>query len=76
MVLEGRSLRNDIQLDGITEAKGEKGEDCKKKILEILKDNLEIEDVTIERAHKVKPYQSNKNSKGKATPRTIECKFG
>ena len=32
------SRRNNIQIDGITEEKGDTWEDCKKKVLEILKD--------------------------------------
>ena len=40
-----------------------------------MRDQLEIEDVTIERTHRVKPYQNKKNNKGKASPRTIVCKL-
>ena len=41
-----------------------------------MRDKLEIEDVTIERAHRVKPCQNKKNNKGKASsPRTIVCKL-
>ena len=74
--MEDRSHRNNIQVDGVTEEKGEMWEDCEYKVLEILRDKLEIEDVTIESAHRVKPYQNKKNNKGKASPpRTIVCKL-
>ena len=46
------------------------------KVLKILRDKLEIKDVTEERAHIVKPYQNKKNNKGKASPpRAIVCKL-
>ena len=57
---EDRSRRNDIRVDGVTEEKGKTCEDCEKIILEILSDILEIDDVKIERAHRVKPYQNKK----------------
>ena len=47
----------------------------KTKVLEISRDKLKIDDVIIERAHKVKPYQNKKNNKVKALPRTIVCKL-
>ena len=69
------SRRHNIQVDGITEGKEDTCEDCEKKVLEILKDKIEIEDVTTERSHIVKPDQNNKNNKDKAAPRTIRCKL-
>ena len=38
-------------------------EDRAKKVVEILRDKIETEDVTIERAHIVKPYQNKKEIK-------------
>ena len=73
--MEDRSRRNNIRVDGVTEEKGETWEDCENKVLEILRDKLEIEDVTIEHAHRVKPYQNKKNNKGNASPRTIVSKL-
>ena len=58
--MEGRSCRNNIRVVGVSEEKGETWEDCENKVLEILRDKLEIEDVTRERAHRVKPYQNKK----------------
>ena len=54
--MEGRSRRNNIRVDIVTEEKGETWEECGNKVLEILRDKLEIEDVAIEHAHRVKPY--------------------
>ena len=73
--MQGRSRRNNIRVDGVTKEKGETWEDSEKKVLEILKDILEIKDVIIERAHRVKPYQNEKNNKGKASTRTIVCEL-
>ena len=47
----------------------------KTKVLEISRDKLKIDDVIIERAHKVKPYQNKKSNKVKALPRTIVYKL-
>ena len=63
--MEDRSRRNNMGVDGVTEEKGETWEDCEKKVLEILRDKLEIEDVTIECAHRVKPYQNRKVTKAR-----------
>ena len=52
--MKGRSHRNNIRVDGVTDEKGKTCKDCEKKVLEILKDELETEDLTIERAHRVK----------------------
>ena len=72
--LEDRSHRNNIGVDGLTEEKGETWKDCKKRVLEILRDKLEIEDVPIEGSHRVKPDQNKKDNKGKASPSTVVCK--
>ena len=74
--MEDRSRRNNIRVHRETEEKGETWEACENKVLEILRDNIEIQDVTIERAHRVKPYQNKKNNKCKASPpRTKVCKL-
>lgn len=52
--MKDRSHRNSIRVDGVTEEKEKTCKDCEKKVLEILKDELETEDLTIERAHRVK----------------------
>ena len=63
--MEDRSRWNNIGVDGVTEEKGETWEDCENKFLKILNDKLEIENVTIERAHRIKPYQNKKTTKVK-----------
>ena len=73
--LQDRPRGNNIRVDEVTEEKGEMWEDCEKKVLEKLRDKLEIEDVTIERAHRVKPYQNKIKNKCKVSPRTIVCKL-
>ena len=60
-MIEGRSSRNKKRVGGVTEEKRETWEDCEKKVLEISKDK--VEDVTTERANRVKPYRNRKNSK-------------
>ena len=70
-----QSRKNNMQVDGVTEKKGETWDDYEKKVLEILRDKLEIKDVIIERAHRVKSYQNKKNNKGNASFRTIVCKL-
>ena len=56
--IEERPPRNSMQVDGVTGGKVETWGDCAKKILEILRDKLEIEDELIECAQRVKPYQN------------------
>ena len=74
--MEDRSRRNKTQVDGAPEEKRETWEECENKVLKILRDKLEIKDVTVERAHRVRPYQNKKNNKGKASPpRTIVYKL-
>ena len=64
-----------MRVDGVTEEKEQTWGDFEMKVLEILKDKHEIEDVTIERAQRAKSYQNNKCNKGEAAPRTIVCKL-
>ena len=74
--MENRSRRNKIRVDGLTEEKGETWEDCENKVFGNVKtDKLKIEDVTIEPALRVKPYQNNQNNKDKPAPRRIVCKL-
>ena len=62
--LQDRSRRNNILVDGVTEKKKrETWEGSGKNILEILRYKLEIEDVKIERSHRVKPYQNKKKQR-------------
>ena len=56
--MEERHPRNSIQVDGVTKEKVETWRDCEKKVLEILRDKLEIGNEPRERGHRVKPYQN------------------
>ena len=56
--MENRSRRNNMRVDGVTE-------DCENKVIEILRVKFEIEDVTIERAYRIKPYQNEKVTKAR-----------
>lgn len=57
--MEDRSCRNNIRVVRVTQEIGETWEHCERKVPDILKDKLEIENVAIERSHRVKPYQNN-----------------
>ena len=62
--LEDRSRRNNIRIDGIAEEPGETWEECERKVHRLLSEELDINDVVIERAHRVKAYShENKNSR-------------
>ena len=49
--LEDRSRRNNIRIDGIAEEPGETWEECETKAHRLLSEDLDINDVVIERAH-------------------------
>ena len=73
--LEDRSRRNNIRIDGIAEEPGETWEECERKVHRLLSKELDIKDVVIERAHRVKAYShENKNSK-KLRSRATVCKL-
>ena len=73
--LEDRSRRNNIRIDGIAEEPGETWEECERKVHRLLSKELDIKDVVIEHAHRVKAYShENKNSK-KLRSRTTVCKL-
>ena len=73
--MEERHPRNSIQVDGVTKEKVETWRDCEKKVLEILRDKLEIWNEPIERGHRVKPYQNQKCNKDNALPWTTKFKL-
>ena len=58
--LEDRSRRNNIRIDGIAEEPGETWEECETKAHRLLSEDLDINDVVIERAHRVKSYSHEK----------------
>ena len=41
--LENRSQRNNLRIDGITEQSNKTWEECEQKIMEVIKDKLDIE---------------------------------
>ena len=62
--LEDRSRRNNIGIDGRAEEPGETWEECERKVQRLLREEPDINDVVIERAHRVKAYShEKKNSK-------------
>ena len=67
--MEDRSRRNNVRVDGIKECEGETREDREKKVIEICEKKLGLENVKIERAHRIKSKSKN------GRPRTIICKL-
>ena len=52
--LEDKSRRNNIRIDGIAEEPGETCDECERKVQRLLSGELDINDVVIERPHRVK----------------------
>ena len=73
--LEDRSRRNNILIDGIAEEPGETWEKCERKVQRLLSEELDINDVVIERAHRVRAYSHEKKNSKKLRSRTIVCKL-
>ena len=73
--LEDRSRRNNIRIDGIAEEPGETWEECERKVQRLLSEELDINDVVIERAHRVKAYSPEKKYSKKLRPRTVVCRL-
>ena len=73
--LEDRSRRNNIRIDGIAEEPGETWEECEGKVQRLLSEELNINDVVIECAHKVKAYSPEKKKCKKLRPRKAVCKL-
>ena len=58
------SRRNNMRIDGTAQEPGETWEECERKVQRLLSEELDINDVVIERAHRVKVYShEKKNSK-------------
>jgi ribA/ribD-fused uncharacterized protein len=69
--IESHSRRNNLLFDGIPE---EKKEDCEAKVKDVLKNNMELEnvdDIQIVRCHRLGPAQRNNSQR----PRTMIMKF-
>ena len=62
-----------MRIDGIAEEPGETWEECERKVQRLLSEELDINDVVIERAHRVKAYSPEKKNSKKLKPRTAVC---
>ena len=73
--LEDRLRRNNVGIDGIAEEPGETWEECDRKVQRLLSEELDINHVVIERAHRVKGYSHEKKNSKKLRSSTIVCKL-
>ena len=73
--LEDRSRRNNLRIAGIAEEPGETWDECERKVQRLLSEELDINDVVIEGAHRVKAYSPEKKNSKKIRPRTVVCKL-
>ena len=73
--LENKSRRNNIRIDRTAEEPGETQEECERKVQRLLSEELDINDVVIERAHRVRAYSHEKKNSKKLRSRTIVCKL-
>ena len=68
--LEGRSLRNNLRIDGISEVSHETWEMCEDSVKDLIKTKLEINDeIEIARCHRMGKFKDKKK------PRSIVCRF-
>ena len=67
-VLEDRNRRNNLRIDGIKETDKETWNECEEKVLSILEKKLGVNNVIIERAHRMGKRQNDR-------PRTIIFKL-
>ena len=73
-IMEDRSRRNNIRVEGIPESENESWEETEKKLKEIIKTDLQIEtEIEIERAHRVK--KRNHNDEERTGPKTVIAKI-
>ena len=68
--LEDRQRRNNIRIDGIAEEPGETWEECERKVQRLLSEELDINNVVIERAHRGRAYSHKKKNSKKLRSRT------
>ena len=73
--LEERSRRNNIRIDGIAEEPVETWDKREKKVQRLLSEELDINDVVTERAHRVKAYSPEKKNSKEIRLRTVVCKL-
>ena len=59
--LEDRSRRNNLRIDGIAEDQNESWHECEEKVLEVIKEKLEIQDpIEIDRCHRMGKHKRNR----------------
>ena len=73
--LEDRLRTNNIQIDRRADEPVETWEECESKVQCLLREELDINNVVIERAHRVKAYSPEKKNSKKLRPRTVVCKL-
>ena len=73
--LGDRPRKNNMQIDGIAEKPGETWDECERKVQRLLSEELDINNIVIERAHRVKVYSPEKKNSKKIRPRTVVCKL-
>ena len=69
--LEDKSRRYNLRIYGISESKYEIWEKCEEKVDEVFPEKLGLDNIHIERVHRVKRGKNDENTK----PRTIVCKL-
>ena len=67
--LEDRSRRNNLRIYGISESKYQAWGKCEEKVGEVFREKLGLDNIHIERIHRVKRGKKDKNTK----PRKIVC---
>ena len=73
--MEDRSRRNNIRVEGIPSRENEGWDVAEEKLRKVVKDKLNIENVVIERAHRVKENNDdNDNDDRNSEPPTVLAK--
>ena len=60
--MEDRSGRNNLRIHGISKSKYGTWEKCEEKVYEVLREKLGLENIHIERAHRVKRGKNDKST--------------
>ena len=75
-ILEDRSRRNKICVEGIPGSENEGWDVTEEKLKKVIKDELDVENVVIERAHRVKRNNDkNENNEQTRKPPTVVAKL-
>ena len=75
-ILEDRSRRNNIRVEVIPGSENEGWDVTEEKLRKVIKDELDIENVVIERAHRVKRNnENNENNNQTRKPPTVAAKL-